>query len=138
MKLIVEIPDEQVLRGVPRHGAVDYLAEANGDAREAARAAVARVIRFHTAFVPTVTIQDATRAADGNAKPSFAVWLEEMWDEAWRHHQISRAEAHALAMDQPVTWRSYYELGYSPKRALAHYFDSKVTQPSAPNLEVQR
>jgi hypothetical protein len=137
MKLIVEIPDDQVLRGVPREGFAEYLAAAQGEAREVARAAVQRAIRFQTAFVPTVTFGGETATA--STMPSFEDWIREVREEAWMSYLISEAEANALGMDQPETWRSYYAAGLSPARALAAYFDCKAqpTSEPQPSPEVQ-
>lgn len=70
MRIVIEIPDDQVLRGVPREGFADYLAGAHSEAREQARQQIARAIRFQTSFVPMVTIEAEASQAGASQERS--------------------------------------------------------------------
>lgn len=52
MKLLIEIPDEQVYRGVPRQGFADYIERERAKAREESIREIRRAILFMTRLVP--------------------------------------------------------------------------------------
>jgi hypothetical protein len=131
MKFLVEVPDEQIYRGVPRDGAAEYIARAKAAAAEQARQCIARSIRFQTPFVPTVSI-DGEPVEAAAPHISFEEWLAIVREEAWKEYSISKEEANALGLLDPAVWRSFYGAGNTPADALADYFapvDPSTIQP---------